>query len=1274
MGATNTHHRPLVSGIEIKSGRRVNGNLLTVGGGGTLTGLATRTSDGKKVLVTNQHVIAGTDDGAFRDLVGDEEMYQDSVQTMEMVGSLLDSVPIVSGDNNTADVAICELLPLVAAEFALHDHPIHSNRRIIKGMREPQVGDSLTMMGAVSGERTATVMKVGGMTTGLSRNFTGVVELDFGRGQISPGDSGSACLFKVGDGEYQMSCIAFASRGLLGESAWAFPASVAERELGITFGCSPPGANAGPNQTVDTGSIVTLDGSGSTGDGLTYLWEEQVIGLPGPVGTLVSIQDPTSATPSFTAPSSATTLVFRVTVTDVCGAAAADTVFITVRTPNLGATANAGSDRVVAPDESVTLDGSASSDPNGDALTYSWEQMSGPSVTLSSATAVSPTFTAPASAATLTFRLTVTDSGGLSHSDDVIISVSNRWPWADAGLDQVVAPGATVTLDSSASFDRDGDMLTYCWEQTGGPSVSLSDATAASPTFMAPASAVLLAFQLTVADPGGLSHSDDVTISVPNLAPIANAGSDRVVAPNEAVALDGSASSDPNGDALSYRWVLIGGTIVSLSGITTASPTFTAPASAATVTLQLTVTDPGGLESSDDVIISVSNRWPVANAGLDQVVRPGALVTLDGSGRSDPDQDPLTHAWSQVSGTPVSLSDATVANPTFTASLSVGELVFRLTVTDPRGLEHSDEVVITVSNQSPMANAGSDQVVDAGATVTLDGSGSSDPDSDALTYRWEQTGGTSVTLSNTTVESPTFTAPSSAATLTFRLTVTDPGELSGTDEVTITVRQPNRAPTANAGSDQTVETGERVTLRGSGTDPDGDPLTYVWRQSSGSGVSLSFPVGSNPVFTAPSSAGTLVFELTVTDGRGGRATDEVTIMVRSPNPAPTANAGSDQTVETGASVILSGSGSSDPDDDLLTYSWEQTGGTSVTLSNTTVESPTFTAPSSAATLTFRLTVTDPGELSDTDEVTITVHQPNRAPTANAGSDQTVETGERVTLRGSGTDPDGDPLTYVWRQSSGTGVSLSFPVGSNPVFTAPSSAGTLVFELTVTDGQGGRDTDTVTITVQAPETWGSWSRTGRTQGSCQSRTAEEARTSSYGNTETRWVSAPERVWFGPWTRTGRTQGSCQSRTAEEARTSNCSSRQTRWVSDPEQETWGPWTRTGSTQGSCQSRTAEEARTSNCSSRQTRWVSDPEQETWGPWTRTGSTQGSCQSRTAEEARTSNCSSRQTRWVSDPEQETWGPWTPTGNRVGPPIFEAEEARTSNCGNRETRWVSDL
>jgi uncharacterized repeat protein (TIGR01451 family) len=187
---------------------------------------------------------------------------------------------------------------------------------------------------------------------------------------------------------------------------------------------------------------------------------------------------------------------------------------------NVAPVAAAGSDQTVLISTTVTLDGSASSDANGDALTYGWAQTGGPSVALSDASAISPTFTAPASETVLTFTLTVTDSHGLADStpDEVVVTVtSNLPPIADAGDDQSVTTSATVTLDGSGSTDPDGHTpLTYGWAQTGGTTVGLSDATAESPAFTAPSATSLLTFTLTVTDALGLADAtpDEVAVNV----------------------------------------------------------------------------------------------------------------------------------------------------------------------------------------------------------------------------------------------------------------------------------------------------------------------------------------------------------------------------------------------------------------------------------------------------------------------------------------------------------------------------------------------------------------------------------------------------------------------------------------------------------------------------------------------------------------------------------------------------------------------------------------
>ena len=195
----------------------------------------------------------------------------------------------------------------------------------------------------------------------------------------------------------------------------------------------------------------------------------------------------------------------------------------------------------------------------------------------------------------------------------------------------------------------------------------------------------------------------------------------------------------------------------------------------------------------------------------------------------------------------------------------------------------------TLPNRPPDANAGADQTVDEGDTVTLNGTDSSDPDDDRLSYAWTQTSGTSVTLTNAATAQPTFTAPAVTAdtSLAFTLTVSD-GNTSDTDTVTVTVSAPNRPPTANAGSDRTAAVGTIVRLNGNlSRDPDGDSLQYQWTQTSGPEVVLLDSTGFYPtttefevIFKAPATPGDddLEFSLVVTDARGS-ASEPATVTV-----------------------------------------------------------------------------------------------------------------------------------------------------------------------------------------------------------------------------------------------------------------------------------------------------------------------------------------------------------------------------------------------------------
>jgi hypothetical protein len=168
-------------------------------------------------------------------------------------------------------------------------------------------------------------------------------------------------------------------------------------------------------------------------------------------------------------------------------------------------------------------------------------------------------------------------------------------------------------------------------------------------------------------------------------------------------------------------------------------------------------------------------------------------VTLDGSGSFDPDGDiALIYEWRQTGGTqPVTLNDPTAQSPTFDAPDDPDTLTFELIVYDDTGQPSTnpdDTTHVTVTNQTPVANAGADQSVPTETRVTLDGSGSDDPDHDELTFEWIQTGGPTVALSSSAAVSPTFAAPATPATLTFNLRVRDEyGARSAYDQTRVDV-------------------------------------------------------------------------------------------------------------------------------------------------------------------------------------------------------------------------------------------------------------------------------------------------------------------------------------------------------------------------------------------------------------------------------------------------------------------------------------------------------
>jgi len=398
--------------------------------------------------------------------------------------------------------------------------------------------------------------------------------------------------------------------------------------------------------------------------------------------------------------------------------------------------------------------------------------------------------------------------------------------------------------------------------------------------------------------------------------PTANAGPDQSVPEDTLlVTLDGTGST---GASLTYTWTQVAGPPVALSGGTTAHPTFSAPpvpAAGSTVTFELVVCEGTSSNCSDpdsvNVHITYVNQPPVADAGPDQTVQEGSPVMLDGTGSYDPDVEVLTYQWTHILGpAPVSLTGANSASPTFTAP-TVGPagdtIVFDLTVTDPHNLTGSDSVSIHVSNvnQIPVANAGPDQTVDEITLVTLNGTGSFDPDLDTLLFTWTQTVGPLVSLTGANTASPTFTAPSvgvGGTTLTFKLVVSD-GQANSVDEgtvniVNIHVLDTNDPPVCTLAQPSVASlwppnhTMVPVTIMGV-TDPNNQTVTFTFpavtqdEPVNGLGDGDTSPdaaVSGNQILLRAERAGTgngrvYVVQFTASDGQGGSCTGTVTVSV-----------------------------------------------------------------------------------------------------------------------------------------------------------------------------------------------------------------------------------------------------------------------------------------------------------------------------------------------------------------------------------------------------------
>jgi hypothetical protein len=402
------------------------------------------------------------------------------------------------------------------------------------------------------------------------------------------------------------------------------------------------------------------------------------------------------------------------------------------------------------------------------------------------------------------FRLTVTNSAGLTASDDVVITVNgaitSQPPVANAGKDETITVGQATVLHGENSMAPGGYIKTYLWSKLSGPETCEILTPSASSTWIRNMVAGTYVYRLTVTDNNGSSAFDDVMITVtsilaapiPSDFPVAQAGPDVTITfPASSVILDASASTAPGSFITKYNWSYVSGPAAYYITTPIAVTTEIKNLVQGVYTFRLTVTNNAGKSASDDIVITVKpaiTNAPVANAGKDETLAAGQATVLHGENSYAMAGYIKGYSWTKISGPDTYEILSPTASYTWIRNMVPGVYVFRLTVTDNYGATGIDDVVITVTGSSTtIANAGKDEVIPVGQATVLHGEYSSCTGGQIVSYMWTKISGPSGYEILTPAAATTWIRNMVAGSYVYRLTVTDDKGNKSVDDVVITV-------------------------------------------------------------------------------------------------------------------------------------------------------------------------------------------------------------------------------------------------------------------------------------------------------------------------------------------------------------------------------------------------------------------------------------------------------------------------------------------------------
>jgi len=709
-----------------------------------------------------------------------------------------------------------------------------------------------------------------------------------------------------------------------------------DKDSAIVIINHPPVADAGPDQWKTQSEIKfnALKSSDNDGDITQYIWNfGDGTKAFGPVLSHV-YQSPGIYTVNLTVIDDSNTSTNT----------AMDALNLTI---NHIPIADAGPDILAAPGETIFFDGSSSVDPDGEIVKWKWDTGDGHTLNgkqVAHAYKKSGIYHA---------LLTVYDNSSHEKAlnfDDVKITI-NFSPIAHAGKDIVVAPHQMAAFDAGKSYDTDGQISKYIWKFSDGVTkqgMGVKRQFEKSGIYTA---------NLTVVDNSKVKNStaNDQLIVYVNHQPIAK--SQGLIFTNQrTILLDASASIDADGDNIQCIWNPGDGT-KNLVGV----KVFHTYPKGGIYPAILTVDDNKGLSNSvskETVKIEINER-PVANAGNDKTVCAGNLIIFDASESRDPENGRMKYLWKFSDGKEMlGVNIARVFE-------KGGIYSSVLTVTDDSGLQggnsDKDQIIINVI-ESPVANAGDDQIVCAGHMIYFDGTGSTDVDGLVNSYEWDfgdgSTGG-GATPSHVYEQAGKYR-------VALRITGDQTGncDYTDSDDMIVTVHE---APVSSFTCPLDFPIGETVHFDASTSSGNGAEIIQ-WEWDFGNNYTSTL---EKPTHTFLKS-GSHIITLTVTTDSQTECNETVSRKSININAPPKAVPGNNIFAGVNQIITLDGSKSYDPDGAISVYQWDLGDGT---IDNGLEISHQYASP---GLYKVSLLVQDNTNLknnTDTDQLTITINNP-----------------------------------------------------------------------------------------------------------------------------------------------------------------------------------------------------------------------------------------------------------------------------------------------------------